>query len=95
MSFTFNFLSSNNDIIVENCLCPKWLLCASVSDNLRYRAAVAVKKIFLKNILFFNKKIIFQKKQKNIFLFFGKNDFLVDFFGHIPRKTTYGRRPKK
>ena len=32
-------------------------------------------------------------------VFFGKNkknDFLVEiFFGHLPRKTTYGRGPKK
>ena len=41
---SFNFLSCNHDINVENCLCPKWLLCVSVSDDLGYRAAVAVKK---------------------------------------------------
>ena len=36
----------------------KWLLCASVSDGPRYRAAVAVKKyIILKKKLFFKKKI--------------------------------------
>ena len=52
-NFYFKFSNSNNDINVENCLCPKWLLCVSVIDNFRYRAAVAVKKI-----LFFNTKKI-------------------------------------
>ena len=36
-----------------------------------------------------------QKKNLNIFCFFGKNDFWLIFVGNIPRKTTYGRRPKK
>ena len=58
--FTSNFLSCNNAINVANCLCPKWLLCASVSDTLRYRAAVAVKKI-----LFPKKKCFLEKMKKN------------------------------
>ena len=49
-----------NDINVENCLLPKWLLCASVSDGPRYRAAVAVKKYyFSKKKLEKTKKLIF------------------------------------
>ena len=60
----------------------------SVSDGPRYRAAVAVKKKYYFSIFF----IIFQKKKID---FWKKNDFLVDFFGHIPCKTTYGRRHKK
>ena len=47
------------------------------------------------NFLFKKKKIfIFQKKKKKK-LCFGKKNFLADFFGHIPHKTTYGRRPTK
>ena len=51
----------------------------------------------LKNILFFNFFYYFSKKKfKNKIDFWKKNDFLVDFFfGHIPCKTTYGRRPTK
>ena len=60
----------------------------SVSDGPRYRAAVAVKKyiIFQFFLLFF---------KKNKIDFWKKNDFLVDFFGHIPCKTIYGRQPKE
>ena len=47
ISFTLNFLSSTNDINnFENVLCPKLLLCVSVSDDLRYRAAYAGKKYY-------------------------------------------------
>ena len=77
---TFNFLSSTNDISVENCLCPKWLLCESISDNLRYRAAFAGKLnivIFkqkkIKNIIFF----VFWKKRRKVI--FGFKFFLVIF----------------
>ena len=61
-----NFLSCNNDINVETCLYPKWLLCVSVSDDLKYRAAVAVKKYIFFSIFFyyFSKKI---KKNKIVF----------------------------
>ena len=42
------------------------------------------------------KKYYFSTQKKlNIFCFFGKNDFWLIFVGHIPRKTTYGRRPTK
>ena len=41
------------------------------------------------------KNIIFQHKKKLNIFFFWKNDFGLIFVGHIPRKTTYGRRPTK
>ena len=74
---------------VENCLCPKWLLCASVSDNLRYRAAVALKKF--KYFFFVGKNIfllifvghILRKTTYKIIFFFKKikkNIFFL-FFG--------------
>ena len=52
----------------------------------------------LKNIYFSKKQkknIIFQHKKKIKYFFFGKHDFGLIFVGHIPRKTTYGRRPTK
>ena len=52
-----NFLSSNNDINVENCLCPKWLLCASVIDKFKKILFSTQKKI--KYFFFFFEKMIF------------------------------------
>ena len=41
------------------------------------------------------KKIFFKKKKKNVFWKKIKKKYfwLTIFFGHFPRKTTYGRRP--
>ena len=41
------------------------------------------------------KKYYFSTQKKFKYFFFGKNDFGLIFVGHIPRKTTYGRRPTK
>ena len=64
-------------------------VCQSVT-TLGIELQLQLKKILFKKNIFFNKLFF-----KIFFVFLEKSIFWLIFVGHIPCKTTYGRRPTK